>query len=208
MILLNNWSEIEALMQPDDALIWEHNTYESYTEVEAFNFFIDAMSEDVIPHVDDRMFENLNGVRNDGFKPEAWALIENSLKGKTLTKYRKNQKMYSNYCRDACFDPVRESLLCNFFHDSLVDKKISPGSVWSVYSCINHLFAKRYSINLNTYRQLRILLKAVTKWYVPKKADIISTENVMKLFSNLDIDDPFQLQTLVWSLLCYYSLVP
>ena len=209
MIVLNNWNEIEGLMQPNDAVIWQHSTPESYTEEEAFDFLADAMSEEPIEQVNNNeMFQTIDGRPNENYKPGVWALIEGAMRGGTKRKYRKNQELYKDYCLNGGFDPVLESSLCNFFHDMLVvEKKFGPGSVWSVYSCINHWFARNHNVNLNTYRQLMILLKAVTKWYVPKKSDIISTEKVMELFERLNIDDPYELQTLVWSSLCYYGLL-
>ena len=97
MIVLNNWNEIEGLMQPNDAVIWQHSTPESYTEEEAFDFLADAMSEEPIEQVNNsEMFQTIDGRPNEHYKPGVWALIEGAMKGGTKRKYQKNQELYKD----------------------------------------------------------------------------------------------------------------
>ena len=91
----------------------------------------------------------------------------------------------------------------------MIDRNIfGVGSVWSVYSCLNWTYSKKYRENLNKYRQLRALLTGLTKHYIPKKSGVISAEKIKELLTKkLRKDGPFELLTIVTVALAYFGLL-
>ena len=217
--MIINWESVEVLEKDIAAEVWKPTKLNEkpdqfcFTEDEAFDFLADCFAEDTITVVDDEMLGYLPEQQDktitgkDGLRKDIWDLIDQSMKESTKKKYTKYQQMYVDYWKKTNQDPLSEATYCHFFKDSIDNKLFGLGSVWSVYSCINHWAAKKFSENLNDFKRLRALLKALTKWYLPKKAGIIKAEDMDRLLRTLNHDDPYELQTLVWAALSYYGLL-
>ena len=57
-------------------------------------------------------------------------------------------------------------------------KETHPGSLWSIYSCINSLCKLEHNIDLNNYHKLRKVMKGLTADHVAKKAAVFTKEEI------------------------------
>ena len=209
-----NWDLIEALEQ-SDPIVTQSTQGEidklEFAEDEAAEFWLDALTEDDVPILTDEMIntpqDEAKSNKKNKYNPDIWRMIDSVLAVPTRTKYSKYHDLYDKFATDGAMNPETEETVISFFKSSLESKKFGVGSLWSVYSCINHLFARRYGKNLNTFLALRMFMKALTKWYVPKKSGVVKTEQVMELFDKCSDRNPWELQTKIWVALCYYGLL-
>ena len=90
---------------------------------------------------------------------------------------------------------ITENSFCNFFHDKLEDKTIGVGSVWIWYSAVNASTKVKDGINLKTFKLLRSLLQNITKYYLPKKAGLLTFSQIKLLLTEgLDYSNEKELQ--------------
>ena len=82
------------------------------------------------------------------------------------------------------------------------------GSVWSIYACINSGMRTKYGKRMNKWYELRTMLVNITKYYVPKKSDIISKEQFKTLILLcFDPNDPTDLASIITISLMYCGLL-
>ena len=126
----------------------------------------------------------------------------------TRKKYRKIWCEYESWCSGKGWAPNKENVLINYMHDQLQDGELGVGSIWNTYSMINSTMRQKFDINCNTWVNLRIVMKNMTKWYIPKKSEIISAEDFKRLITELlDETDPFERLTIVAISLMYFGLL-
>lgn len=93
----------------------------------------------------------------------------------------------------------KEVTACHFFHDKLDAKVFGVGSIWTVYACVNSGLQKKYDdVDMNSWKQLRKMLVNLTRYYVPKKSNIISKKDFKRIVQEcFDSKDPMDLQAIV-----------
>ena len=116
-------------------------------------------------------------------------------KKKTKQKYKRWYLKYVEYGQSEGQNIFVESTACNYFHNMIENKMFSVGSVWSIYVEINNSMQKFHHVKINTWEELRHFLINITKWYIPKKSDIISKEQLHKFLT--ECFDPFQPEDLL-----------
>ena len=60
---------------------------------------------------------------------------------------------------------------------------VGIGSVWSMYYSINDNTKVKLNINMNKFKILRQLIKNITKYYLPKKARLLTFEQIKELLN-------------------------
>ena len=79
-------------------------------------------------------------------------------------------------------------------------------TVWNRYSAINSYFKTEYATNINTYATLRVFMINLTKTYIPKKAKILTYQQIKKVIALLnDGKDDILYRVIV--LLMYFGLL-
>ena len=101
----------------------------------------------------------------------------------TRRKYKLQFDVFMTYIKEEAGGKVTEHAVCNFFHDKLEDKSIGVGSVWNWYSAINASTKVKLGINMNTYKMLRQVLQNITKYYLPKKAGLLTYAQIRRLLT-------------------------
>ena len=185
-----DWSQVDDIAKNIAPYEMAETQGSDFTREETFKIYADAMTDDEVPALSDEMIRpdpnSATTTANSWYNPDIWRIIDQALGDTTKKKYNRYHKLYDDYCTNSAMRPESENTVVFFFKWHLDKKRFGIGSVWSVYSCVNHLFAKRWGKNLNTFLALRMFLKALTKWYVPKKSDIIKTEDVQRLFKSFN----------------------
>ena len=126
----------------------------------------------------------------------------------TRRKYKVKYNAFMTYIKDEADGHITENAVCNFFHDKLEDKTIGVGSVWSWYNGVNASTKVKNGINLNSFKLLRQLLQNITKYYLPKKAGLLTFSQIKSLLTEgLDYSNEKELQAVVAISLMYFGLL-
>ena len=86
-------------------------------------------------------------------------------------------------------------------------KKFSKGTLWSIYSCLNHNFQVKKRTNLKNFSRLKVIMRRLTQGHVPCKSPVLSEEEVNEIFQKFDYNDPNQLVAKVGIALMFYGLL-
>ena len=128
---------------------------------------------------------------------------------KTRKMYAETFESYEIFCKVSKLPITEQKTLCNYLHDIIKQRKVEVGSIWKVYSAINNHMRMVHSINCNEWKNLRIIMKNITKHYISKKSVIISAEQVREfLTKKIDPEnDSFDFLTVVAFLFMYFGLL-
>ena len=136
--------------------------------------------------------------RDDGLRPEVADLIYGGRKKKTKPKYKKYFCKYVEYCREKDISMTEEATSCIFFHDMIKSGYFGVGSMWMVFAAINSGMRRMYKINMNKWEELKKLLIALTKFYVPKKSYILTKDQLFRVLKEcFDPNKPIDLLCLI-----------
>ena len=150
----------------------------------------------------------LVATRTDGLLPGVAEKIYGGNRKKTKQKYKKWYLRYVEYGRSEGQNIFVESTACNFFHNMIERKVFGVGSVWSIYAAINNTMRRLHRVKMNSWEDLRRLLIGITKWYIPKKSDILTKDQLYKVLTEcFDPSDPEDLLSLIVCTLMFSGLL-
>ena len=158
---------------------------------------------------DDSDFEPKQGSRRaDGMRRDVASRCSSGSKKTTKAKYSLWWTRYVKYSRENDEREDKESTVCHYFHDSLNNRDFGVGSVWSIYACINSGMRTKYGMQMNKWCELRTMLVNITKYYIPKKSDIITKEQFKTLILLcFDPNNPSDLASIITISLMYCGLL-
>ena len=136
---------------------------------------------------------------------EAKKLLKCPKKDKTKKVYNRYWKLYTRHCLRENVEMFTKISVIGFFME--IKKKFSKGSLWSIYSCLNHNFKIKKKINLKVFTRLKLVLKRLTEGYVPRKSPVFTEQEMHEIFEKLEDDVPVQLIAKVGVALMYYGLL-
>lgn len=106
-----------------------------------------------------------------------FSLLPNKSKDKYISAYNKFQDW-----RLAKQAPITENVLLAHFQQ--LSTKFKPSSLWSIYSFLKTTLQFYDNINIKTYAILLTFLKRKNENYKPKKAKILTEENIQKFLND------------------------
>ena len=80
---------------------------------------------------------------------------------KSHKQYQRTWSQFVDFCGDFDFDAGQpgEELLSNYFKFLRLERKMASSSLWTVYSCINSIFKRKYNAKLQDLSRLTLLIK-------------------------------------------------
>ena len=120
---------------------------------------------------------------NDGMLPCVTEKIYGDNTKKTKQNYSRWYLKYFAYVQSEGQNIFVESTSCKYFHNMIENKVFSVGSLWSIYVKINKSMRKLHRVKINTWEELGWFLINITKWYIPKKSDVFSKEQLNKVLT-------------------------
>ena len=137
---------------------------------------------------------------------EAREILGCPKKEKTKKIYDRYWRQYEVHCKHKKHrDIFSEVSVIDFFIKT--KERYGKGTLWSIYSCLNHHFQIKKKVNLKTYSRLKIIMKRITEGHVPRKSPVLSEDEMKFIFENFDDNDPAQLAAKVGIALMYYGLL-
>ena len=81
--------------------------------------------------------------------------------GKSRKQYQSTWSQFVDFCGDFDFEAGQpgEELLSNYFKFLCLDRKMASSSLWTVYSCLNSIFKRKYNAKLQDLPRLTLLIK-------------------------------------------------
>lgn len=120
--------------------------------------------------------------------------------------YSRWQSKYVKFVEKEKYDKYSEKGVIEFIV-KLIDDKYSPGSLWSIYSCINTMFMRDVSKNLKDYYKPRMVMKKLTKDHVANESNIFTYLEIKGTLHSLDDNNPTDLLMKVGISLLYFGLL-
>lgn len=113
------------------------------------------------------------------FEAEAQLVVNrDTLPKKSADRYNLVYEAFKKWKMDNNATTTTESVLIVYFED--LKKKLSPNTLWSVWSMLKKTLNARDSININNFLNLKSLLKNNNKGYKPAKAYVLEWDHIMK----------------------------
>jgi hypothetical protein len=80
---------------------------------------------------------------------------------KSRKQYQRTWSQFVDFCGDFDFDAGQpgEELLSNYFKFLRLERKMASSSLWTVYSCLNSIFKRKYNAKLQDLPRLTLLIK-------------------------------------------------
>lgn len=103
---------------------------------------------------------------------EAKKFLGGPANNKTRAVYEKYSAKYTDFCKKKLLVPFSEVSMIEFM--IYMNRMYSPGTLWSIYSCLNNYIQTRRRFKLQQYTRLKCVMKRLTDGYVPSKAKIFS----------------------------------
>ncbi|OXU31916.1 hypothetical protein TSAR_008221 [Trichomalopsis sarcophagae] len=112
------------------------------------------------------------------FEAEAQLVVNRDTLPKRLAdRYNLVYETFQKWKVDNNATTTTESVLIVYFED--LKKRLSPTTLWSVWSMLKKTLNTRDSINIKNFHNLKILLKNNNKGYKPVKAYVLEWEKIM-----------------------------
>ena len=141
--------------------------------------FVDMVQEEVSSHCSSKqaMSNKARIVSNE----EIFTQFTNDVSRK---QYKRTWLQFVEFCEDFDLEagPPGEKLLIKYFKFLRFEKKVASSSLWTVYSCLNSIMKKKYSVRLQEIPGLSRLIKGFTLTQEVKQKTAIFDDVLMKDF--------------------------
>lgn len=95
---------------------------------------------------------------------------------KSKEKYNYSYNRFMEYRKNKNASSFSENVVMAYFLE--LGSKMKSSTLWSNYSMLKATFAIRHNVNISKYPKLRSLLKRQGEGYRPKKAKILTKEQI------------------------------
>ena len=136
---------------------------------------------------------------------EAKRFLRSTRSEKTGKIYKRYFTLYTKHTRKKNLEVFTELSVIDFM--LWCKDKYGKGTLWSIYSCINHQFITIKKVNLKSFTRLKIIMKRLTEGHVPRRSSVFTESQMKAVFEALDDDNLIELlEKIVISLLFYGML--
>jgi hypothetical protein len=140
---------------------------------------VDVVQEEVSSHCSsDQAMSNMATIVSN---EEIFTQFTNDVSRK---QYKRTWLQFVEFCEDFDLEagPPGEKLLIKYFKFLRFEKKVASSSLWTVYSCLNSIMKKKYSVRLQEIPGLSRLIKGFTLTQEVKPKAAIFDDVLMKDF--------------------------
>ena len=116
------------------------------------------------------------------FKAEGQMITNNLLPPKSIVRYN---QIYDEFKRWTEFNKIELTTINEniLFFDGLM-KKLKPTTVWGQWTMLKTTLNLRHGIKINEFEKFKSLLKNHSKGYKPKKAQLLTWEQVQQFLNS------------------------
>lgn len=153
-----------------------------------------------------RLFKNPEGDEEwNSLSPEAQRLMSSTRSEKTSKIYRRYFALYTKHAQEKGLEMFSELSCIDFM--LWAKDKYGKGTLWSIYSCINHNFQCMKKTNLKSFTRLKIIMKRLTEGHVSRKAKVFLEAQIKEVLSSLDDENVYELADKIGISLLFYGML-
>lgn len=104
-----------------------------------------------------------------------------TINNKSTIVYEAAYQRFIKWCSEKNADTYSEDVLLEYFTEMAITMKSS--SVWSQYSMVKSLLHSKHDVDISKYLKLRAYLKKNNEGYIPKKARVLTKEQLDRFLS-------------------------
>lgn len=114
--------------------------------------------------------------------------VNNLMPVKSKSKYELAYDKFMAWIKSKQIKSLCDSVLLAYFDE--LSETLAPTSLWSTYTMLKSLIHTRHNVNIHDYATLIQFLKRKSEGYAPKKAKVLSEDQVQQFIKEAP-DDQF-----------------
>uniref|UniRef100_T1HTE2 Tyr recombinase domain-containing protein n=1 Tax=Rhodnius prolixus TaxID=13249 RepID=T1HTE2_RHOPR len=119
-------------------------------------------------------------------KETAENVMSNLLPKKSKDRHTRRYNNFKKWCTDKKVKNTSENILIAYFDE--ISSTLNSSTLWSVYSMLKTTLNINDNLDISQYKKLKTYIKRKSEYYIPKKSEIFTREEINKFLHDAPND--------------------